>query len=478
MIKLVWRLALLAALATLFAWLADRPGTVTLRWLNREIETPVMVAVAAVLIAIAALWFLWRLLRRLWHAPAATKDYLRYRRGRRGYESLSKGIIAAGAGDAAAAQRHADLASRGLSDEPLVKLLAAQAAQLRGDRQAVRKAFEAMLSDRDTEALGLRGLFAEARQAGDIAKARDYADRALKLNPSLPWASSALLALQSSGKDWQAAAQTLEKQRKAGAIDGPSANRKRATLLTAEAIPRETADRDRAFILASEAHKLDPALVPAALIAARIEAGRGSVRKAMKILRKTWTLSPQVALIEAAAQAKPGDTPENRLARVRDLIAANAGGDEGMIGLARALIQARQWTEARQVLQPLIAGRPQARVCALMAELEEGETGDRGRAREWLARAMRAAPDPMWVADGVASPQWQPVSPVTGEIGVSEWKPPFEPHAAEEPIAEEPLAAIAPPPEPPPPVPPPKPQPVPAAGRQPDDPGPRDRLNS
>jgi HemY protein len=431
-----------------------------------------MVAAAALLILLGAVWFLWRLLRRLWRAPAATKDYLRFRRGRRGYESLSRGIIAAGAGDAAAAQRHAELAARGLADEPLAKLLTAQAAQLRGDRIAVKNAFEAMLAHRDTESLGLRGLFAEARQTGDMAKAREYAERAMKLNPSLGWASTALLSLQSSAKDWSAAAVTLEKQRKSGAIDVMTANRKRAALLTAEALSLETSDRDRAFALASEAHKLDSALVPAALVAARIESGRGNLRKAMKILRRTWQNSPHVALAEAAAFAKPGDTPENRLARIRDLISLNAGGDEGKVALARAAISARQWTEARRVLEPLIEQRPQARVCALMADLEEGETNDRGRAREWLARAMRAAPDPMWVADGVASPVWMPVSPVTGEIGVCEWKAPFEPLAAAEETPAAIEAAAPPPPEiPKPAVLPQKPQTIATTLRQPDDPG-------
>jgi HemY protein len=110
-----------------------------------------------------------------------------------------------------------------------------------------------------------------------------------------------------------------------------------------------------------------------------------------------------------------------------------------------------------------------------MAELEEAETGDRGRAREWLARAMRAAPDPLWVADGVASPLWMPVSPVTGEIGVSEWKPPFEALSAAEdaPQPPEPTPPASPLPDSPKPMPsPPKPQPVAPPLRQPDDPGP------
>ena len=38
MIKLIWRFALLTAIAAGFAWLADRPGVIMLRWLGREID--------------------------------------------------------------------------------------------------------------------------------------------------------------------------------------------------------------------------------------------------------------------------------------------------------------------------------------------------------------------------------------------------------------------------------------------------------
>ena len=71
----------------------------------------------------------------------------------------------------------------------------------------------------------------------------------------------------------------------------------------------------------------------------------------------------------------------------------------------------------------------------LMAELEEAETGDRGRAREWLARAVRAPRDPAWTADGVVLEKWAPVSPVTGRIDAVEWKVPVAelapPHLAD-----------------------------------------------
>ena len=430
MIRFVWRLGLLAALAAGFAWLADRPGLVTVRWLGREIETPLFAAVAAVLLAVAVLWFLYQLIRRVFRSPKTVGEYMRFRRHRRGFESLSKGIVAAGAGDGAAARRHAQIAAKTLTDEPLVRLLEAQAAQLRGDRAAVKSAFESMLASPDTEALGLRGLFAEARQAGELHKARELAERALRKNPSLAWASSAMLQAQLAARDWTEASLVLEQQRKAGLIDAKLADRKRAALYAAEALDLETGKREQALNLATKAHQLDPALVPAAVVAGRLYAQQGSPRKVFKALRKSWELSPHPDIAETWAYARHGDGPKERLARIRELVANHDGGIEGKLALARSAIAAKEWAEARNALEPFLDNRPEARVCALMADLEEGETGDKGRAREWLARAMHAPPAPLWVIDGVAGPRWSAVSPVSGEIAIAEWKTPYDALAA------------------------------------------------
>jgi HemY protein len=46
-----------------------------------------------------------------------------------------------------------------------------------------------------------------------------------------------------------------------------------------------------------------------------------------------------------------------------------------------------------------------------MARIEAAESGDKGRVREWLARAVNAARDPVWMADDVISDHWMPTSP-------------------------------------------------------------------
>src|SRR5690606_13450487 len=94
---------------------------------------------------------------------------------------------------------------------------------------------------------------------------------------------------------------------------------------------------------------------------------------------------------------------------------------EGALAIARAAIDAREWAAARDALGGAMRANPTERACLLMAEIEDGEHGDQGRARQWLTRALAAPRDATWVADGTAFDRWLPVSPVSGRIDAMEW---------------------------------------------------------
>ncbi|MGH6804607.1 MAG: heme biosynthesis HemY N-terminal domain-containing protein, partial [Methyloceanibacter sp.] len=168
---LLFILGVLAAAIGL-AWLADRPGTVTVEWLGYQVETSALVAALAVAGIVVLLILIWAVLRYLFTRPAAVAAYVRERRRQQGYDALSRGLLAIGVGDRMLAQRYAGIAGRNLPREPLTALLRAQAAQLKGDRAAARRAFEAMLDRPETQLLGLRGLFLEASRSNDNEAAR------------------------------------------------------------------------------------------------------------------------------------------------------------------------------------------------------------------------------------------------------------------------------------------------------------------
>ena len=172
--------------------------------------------------------------------------------------------------------------------------------------------------------------------------------------------------------------------------------------------------------------RLAPSLVPAAEIAGRILASKGESRQASRIIARTWKLSPHPDLALVYAFAKPGEPPRERVKRVKYLASLTPGDIEGQIAVANAAIEAHEWQEARAALAPYLDDRPSARICTLMARIEAGELGDKGREREWLARALRAPRDRAWIADGYVSDRWLPVSPVTGAVDAFEWKAPVD----------------------------------------------------
>src|SRR5215210_5979888 len=185
MVRVIAYLVLVALVALGAVWLADRPGDVAVTWQGWRIETSVMVAAAAAVLAIMLAVLLWSFIRSVLRFPDAVSRLFRERRATKGYAAISKGLVAVGSGDLRAARRHAGDADRLVPDEPLALLLSAQTAQLLGDRTGAEEAFRAMAARPDTKILGLRGLFVEAQRNDDMAAAQAYAEEAAKTMPAL-----------------------------------------------------------------------------------------------------------------------------------------------------------------------------------------------------------------------------------------------------------------------------------------------------
>ncbi|MBV8753276.1 MAG: heme biosynthesis protein HemY [Hyphomicrobiales bacterium] len=463
MIRVALFLVLIVIFALAAVWLADRPGDVAITWQGMRIETSVMVAAVALATLIAVAIALWALLRGLMRAPTRMSTSLGERRRRRGFNAISRGLVAIGAGDARAAHRFAAEALRNTPGEPLALLLTAQTAQLNGDRGAAEAAFRAMAARPDTRLLALHGLYVEAQRRHDTAAARQFAEEAAQAAPALPWAGEAVLEFRCAAADWDGALECLEANRASGLLDKPAHRRLRAVLLTARAMAAHEHDRDRAKTLAIEAARLAPDLVPAAVLAGRLLAESGEPRKAGKIIETAWRANPHPDLADAYAHVRISDSARDRLKRIQSLVRQPEGHLEGALALARAALDARELGVARAALAPLIAA-PTQRVAMLMAELEE-LTGDAGRAREWMGRALHARHDPAWTADGFVSERWMPVSPVSGRLDAFQWKVPVEEvvveagmiegHAAPA-IGSSPPPAPEPPPQEPPAAPPPR----------------------
>jgi HemY protein len=424
MIRLASWIAGSLVVAALAAWLISLPGTLTLEVANYRMQPRLGAAIFIFLLIAIAVVLIWSIVRRILTAPRALARRNKQRRHLQGVEALSDAVVALQAGDPARARSLAREAQNKLPDNPAAKLLEARADLALGDMPAAREHYRALIASEKTAVAALTGLYDQARAQNRSEAALVFARKTLALAPASSWAADAVFDDLARRGQWAEAVAMVNSEQASNREERARKRRRQAVIETARAREAENSEPLAALDHALTALKLLPDFVPAALIAARIHINRGETRKAMSLLRRIWrsTGHPDVAALYSHAQ--PGASAVDRLKRLREIVDVPPPHRAAGMVLARAAIDAYDWPLARDALAPFSGPDATQGVASLMAEIEEGQSGDQGKAREWLARAVRAPRDPSWTADGLVSDEWEPVSPVTGKLDAFEWKVP------------------------------------------------------
>lgn len=430
MIRLIlWIVASLVVTA-LIAWLISLPGTLTLEFLGMRMQPRLGVAAFLLVAGIFAVILLWGIVKRIVAAPYYITRRNRERRKDLGFMALADGFIALQAGDAGRARLLAREARSNLPRNPAAQLLEARADLALGDMHSAREHYRALISNRKTALAALSGLYEQARQQGRPEAALTFAQKALDISAAAPWAREAVFDDLTRTSRWDDAFRMVSEEPAVTREEKMRRRRRLAVIETARAQLAEGSEPMAALEHALAGLKLQGDFVPAALIAGRVYANRGESRRAMSLLRRVWraTSHPDVATLYASSVT--GGSATDRLKRIRELIDSPPPNKPSALVLARACIDAFEWSAARNALANYSVANPSQAVCLLMAEIEEGQTGDMGKAREWLNRAVRAPRDPVWTADGITAEEWEPLSPVTGRLDAFEWRVPTSAVAA------------------------------------------------
>jgi HemY protein len=386
MLRWIVLIVLLAIAAIIAGAFAAAPGEMMLEWGDYRIASSFAifaVALVALMAAAALLYRLWWTLRR---APGSFLGGRRERRRRRGYEALSRGLVAVAAGDAETAGRQSKRAERLLDERPLTMLLSAQSAQMRGDDGAAANFFAAMRDRPETEFLGLRGLLTQAMRRHDWREALSLAKRAYQLNPKSEWVVATLYDLHKQLGQWSEAEALLDRSVTARLMAPNDASRERAELLYKKSLE---ATGGEALRWAQKAFKADPGFGPAAARLARLYFGEGRPKKAIEVIERAWERAPDPELADVYWTATESDDALKKVKAAHNLARFNPDHVESRITVAVAALEARLWGEARSQLESIASEDSAPRVCRLMAALEEAEHGDIARARMWLMRAAR-----------------------------------------------------------------------------------------
>ncbi len=425
MIRALWLFLLVAVIAIAASAVADIEGAVTITLPNREVRLGIPVAIALVIVLSIFTIIAYRVITTFVDAPA---EFFRWRamgRRRRGFAAVTKGLVAIAAGDDDEARRQSRKALALVGEPPLVMLLAAQAAQIDGDEEAAQRYYTQMLQSKETEFLGLRGLFMAAMRRGDTAQAILIAGRSRVLRPKTKWALNALFELNVAQRDWQAASDAIGAQQKFNHIDAGTAKRRRAVLTAAIAIDAQAnGDGEAAAKAAEDALSLAPGFAPAALIAAKHAAAQGRQWRAASLIETAWGQEPHPDLARGYANLKPEETSQARAKRLAALASMNPQHPESQILKTAVAMSQGHYEEAREALRPLAERASSVRVCLLMADIERTLGGDSLVARDWATRALRAPRDAQWVCASCARPHndWSPVCAACNAFDTLAWQ--------------------------------------------------------
>src|SRR5690554_3070351 len=412
-------------IAALAAWMISLPGTLTLEVAGYRMQPRLGVAVFMFMVIAIVVIFIWAIVRRIISAPRAMARRRRERRREQGVEALGAAMIALQAGDPGRARSLARDAQARLPSNAAARLLEARADLALGDMAAAREHYRALIASDQTALAALTGLYDQARAQQRPQTTLTFARKARNLAPDSAWAAEAVFNDLAQRGQWAEAVAMVNAEQAGSREQRARKRRRQAVIETARARESETSEPLSALEHALTALRLLPDFVPAALIAARIHLNRGETRKALSLLRRIWRATGHPDIAALYGHAQPGASAVDRLKRMGEIIETPPPHRAAGMALARAAIDAYDWVLARQALAPFAGPDATQGVASLMAEIEEGQHGDQGRAREWLARAVRAPRDPAWTADGMVSDEWEPVSPVTGRLDAFEWKVPM-----------------------------------------------------
>ncbi|MFI4965371.1 MAG: heme biosynthesis HemY N-terminal domain-containing protein [Caulobacterales bacterium] len=369
-------------------------------WLGWRADMTAAAGVVIVLFGALLATLVWRTLLWILAAPQRAERARAESRRRQADEALTRGFLAAAAGDGSEARRLAQRAAALADETPgLVRVLAAQAAEAAGDLAAAQAAYSAMLGFAEMRLAGHKGLMQLALAQGERDTALRHAEAAFGEARSARWAWRALLEARLEAADWSAGLDLVKTALDRKIVPPVTAERARAALLAALAANLETAAdpkaRDQALDSAVEAARLQPGFAPGVVMAARLLAAGGKVNRAGAMLETAWKAAPHPALWLAFRDLKTDETPRERALRLGDLARQNPTHRESRIlEVERALI-AGDGVAAPQAMAGLDSEPLTARIAGLRARVAFAG-GQPDEARLWLAQGIQAPQEPDW----------------------------------------------------------------------------------
>lgn len=382
-------------------WFVENDGSIVIDWMGYRIQTSVAFSILFLIITIVTCTLFLQIILWIKSGPGRFRKARKERRFSKGLIALTQGFAAIAAGDTAQARSLTKRATNNLDNMPIIKLLAAQTAQLEGNREMAKEHYSAMLEDKnknkETEIIAIKGLLLEARQDNDLGKALFLAEKAYKLKPDADWVILVLLDLYRRMNKWKEAEEITKRAVKYKLISKEEAQR--VSALTAFAIYEDNLKRgssEDSEDLIKKAYKSASDVVPIIIAYAKMLSSKDKTRKEVKLLEGHWRKTPHRDIAAAYMEIYADSSDEVRLQMAGRLLELQPLHPEAHFIYASMALEAGQTGLARQHLKTALSHGETKALCMLMAELESIDGASHEVVHYWRERGILANDFALW----------------------------------------------------------------------------------
>ena len=421
-------------LLVFIVWATDKNGTVDLKWVSLNAQMPFWYFCALFLLIVLILLCLCRAIEIL--IKKQTDESLKKVRETQSkikmkkddvdeaMFALLKTMTATTEGDMKTARKNLKILETKIGHNTIIDVLELKIAKGEKDFDAVEKLSSKLMKNKDSELVGLKALVETSSKKKDFQKALESANRAFNTRRDLYWVIENTFNLRALASDWKGACEVLDVGKNKKMLAPEKYDLMKAVALFEMAMQEKK--NDLAFLrYLMQAHELQPSFEPAAIELAKFYEKENQPRKAEKILKNIWRLSPTYEVAKAYLKLFKEDSAIESVQRMESLALLNSKEFSlNNLILAELDMKAKFWDKAKSELEMFLINNPATKkIAKMMSQYEKTVNKNEASASDWARREKECAEECLWVCShcGEQSAKWKPFCAKCGSFNPFEW---------------------------------------------------------
>lgn len=386
-------------------WVAQRAGKITFEWQDNIIETSAALALGGVALLLWLSYKIAQMVAAIRTTPRLYRMHTHLRQQRMGQKLLSDALGAFSEQKKGKGIKFLRKAEKLLGPSQVVDLVKTHVGQpIHTPSTPIETRGEA------SSPFAWKQMIEQHLRDARFGEALQLAIRFADKHPQLPMAQKLVFDVHVHQKNWDKALAALEQLRISHAMPRKEWRDTKAALLTERA--RDALEHHhaaQAFEWAMQADRIHPHWVPTVLIAARALARQDKAKEAATLIERVWPNCGHEQLGDLYLSLKTGRSDLQKAQAAEKLAKTNPAIADSRLLVARALMKAGLWGQARAYARELADGHPRRDYFDLLAQLEDVQTQDKAAVAVWKNRAASAPPDEAWVCQTCKQPhgEWQ-----------------------------------------------------------------------